>query len=55
MRIKELSFETTSHQTSEITGAQRLHQDSNDFITTFRKFVYDFEIVQKVVEAHGRR
>lgn len=61
MRIKmaekhlELSFQTTSHQTSEITGAQHLHQDSYDFIPTFRKFVNDFEIVQKVVKAHGRR
>lgn len=51
----ELSFETASHQTSEITGAQHLHQDSNDFIPTVRKLVYDFGIVQKVVKAHGRR
>lgn len=40
---KQSSFVTTIHQTTEISGAlQELHQNSNDFILAFSKFVCDF-------------
>lgn len=44
-RLSRLSFITTKHQTTKLTGARKkLHQDSDDFISSFRKIVCDLVV-----------